>query len=414
MWKKSIQVTKRYSMRALLTLILFLPSCLMAQYCHTDHRFSNSPYFDLQDLVLVEDIVYGQATDWLGQNVVLDLDIAYPDTLLDPLALKPAIVLFHGGGFKSGDKSQWKADMLGFAQRGFVAYSVNYRLGYDTTSAIDRSRAMYRAQQDAHAALRYIIENAASHQVDTNWLFIGGGSAGAVTSMNLVYGEQSEWNSTIPGIENNLGSLHNNGNTLTHTFSLKGIYNNWGAVSASLIDADEMLPMVSFHGELDTTVEIDSTSDGFLGSRSIHQRLVVNSVCSDLTVKPDGGHGFYPTSLADAFRVERGSCFFRSLFCQNCTTFSSTDKTYPDCAPVISTQEYTSSALSFYPQPVDEILQINGLKGTEMFILYNSAGWIVSSGKLEPQQDWSHLESGLYIMKILTESDILSQKLIKR
>lgn len=66
-----------------------------------------------------------------------------------------------------------------FAKRG--AATINYRLGRDQSNKDDQIVASYRAQQDAIAAMRFIVNNANIARIDTNWLFIGGSSAGAVT-----------------------------------------------------------------------------------------------------------------------------------------------------------------------------------------------------------------------------------------
>ncbi|MBK7412722.1 MAG: hypothetical protein IPI29_09240 [Ignavibacteria bacterium] len=48
-----------------------------------------------------------------------------------------------------------------------------------------------------------------------------------------------------------LGGLHRSGNDLTTTYSIKGVFNNWGGVVESEVDLDEMIPTISFHGGLD-------------------------------------------------------------------------------------------------------------------------------------------------------------------
>ena len=43
--------------------------------------------------------------------------------------------------------------------------------------------AVYPAVRDAKAALRWIIANAKTYHIDTNYITVGGGSAGAVTAI---------------------------------------------------------------------------------------------------------------------------------------------------------------------------------------------------------------------------------------
>ena len=119
------------------------------------------------------------------QKEDLNMDLYYPNEPT-PLA-RPLLVLIHGGAFYNGDKQSVGFPEMGqhFAQRGFVVASINYRLGFRPTGkSIDR--AGYRAVQDAHAALRFLISRADEFQIDTNNIFVAGTSAGAITALNAV------------------------------------------------------------------------------------------------------------------------------------------------------------------------------------------------------------------------------------
>ncbi|MEL7535284.1 MAG: hypothetical protein AAFN10_28565, partial [Bacteroidota bacterium] len=209
---------------------------------------------------------------------------------------------------------------------------IQYRLGWDTSDPLDQLNAAYRANQDARAALRYIVANAETYGVDTDLLFIGGSSAGAVNSLNTVYTTQEEWNNFIPGIEDRLGNLYTSTNDLTNSFKLNAIYNNWGAVFSQYVQEEEMLPMVSFHGDMDQTVPIDSGEYGQIGSRILSQELQQSGLCSDITIEPGGGHGIYRDAAGIAFRVGRASCFFKSVICDNCNDFYAEEKVEADCS----------------------------------------------------------------------------------
>ena len=84
-----------------------------------------------------------------------------------------------------------------------------------------------------------------------------------------------------------MGDINNSTNSLTNTFTIKGIFNNWGAVDRDFFEIAEALPTISFHGDADPTVNVDS---GFgascvnpfytYGTNMIHQRLTQWGVCS--------------------------------------------------------------------------------------------------------------------------------------
>lgn len=75
---------------------------------------------------------------------------------------------------------------IGLARRGFVAATIDYRKGWDSSIPTEQVKAGYRVQQDANAALRFAVENADLVNIDTNWMFIGGQSAGSIGSFFTV------------------------------------------------------------------------------------------------------------------------------------------------------------------------------------------------------------------------------------
>ena len=184
----------------------------------------------------------------------------------------------------NGSKENMANYCTEFAKRGFVAATINYRLGWDTSNKSNQILATYRAQQDANAALRFVVKNANKAKVDTDWLFIGGSSAGAVTSLGTIYLTEDEWETEVPGITALLGALDGSGNNINTTFELQGIFNNWGMTLDSGIDPAELLPSIAFHGVLDNTTPIGTgttfpISPVFSGSGSIHNYLLANGVC---------------------------------------------------------------------------------------------------------------------------------------
>ncbi|MEM9687162.1 MAG: alpha/beta hydrolase [Bacteroidota bacterium] len=301
-------------------------------FCTNDSRFTESDFFSDLEIDSLTNIVYGNAIDWEGNDTELLIDAYFPDSEMDELSNRPAVMLIHGGGYQSGHKEDWADECFEFAKKGFVAFTIKYRLGWDDNEPIDQFRASYRANQDARAALRFIVDNADQYGVNTDWIFIGGGSAGAVSALDIVYITQDEWNAFFPGIEAALGNLDTSGNNLNNTYSIKGVFNNWGGTIEDYMQPEEMLPMISFHGELDTTVPIDSGMQGFIGSRAISNTLEDNGICFDLTVEPDGEHGIYLNPLGTIFRVGRASCFFKSMMCDNCNNFYAEEVIEANCS----------------------------------------------------------------------------------
>ncbi|MEZ5137307.1 MAG: alpha/beta hydrolase [Acidimicrobiales bacterium] len=135
-----------------------------------------------------------------GADLDLFTDVYQPTG--DTLAKRPAIVWVHGGGFKTGNRTQIGDVAAEWARRGYVTLSISYRLDpgnkcqeYQDGKFTDPvqaeaerarcERAIYAAQNDAFSALGWLRRHAAEFKVDTSRLVVAGSSAGAVTALNV-------------------------------------------------------------------------------------------------------------------------------------------------------------------------------------------------------------------------------------
>lgn len=387
---------------------------IVAQYCTEDNRFTEKEYFSIAQIDSTFDLTYGSALNWQNSNEDLKLDIYYPSINQDNLSERPFVLIIHGGSFLIGDKADWRFVCREFAKRGFVVATINYRLGYDDNESNGLKKAIYRAHQDASASIRFIIQNQDLYKIDTSALFIGGGSAGAYTSLNVIYTSQQEWEYTYLGISNLLGDLDNSGNLFNHSYKFKGVFNNWGSTVGAFIEHENMLPMISFHGELDDIVDVDTTLNGVYGSRKIHEVLLKKNICSDLTIKTDGGHVIYSDKEGSIFRVGRASCFFKSIFCDNCTDFYSTNYIPANCSETNSLLEKNETKhYSIYPNPFNANLNINNLVGNESIILSNYLGQQLYVGQNISEVNTKELNKGIYFLTISSQNSKETFKLIK-
>ena len=91
------------------------------------------------------------------------------DTYLAPGARR-AVVLVHGGGFHSGSKESLDPTALRFAQNGWTAFSISYRLVPPAP--------WYAAKRDALAAVRWVRAHSNRFGFDPQRLAVFGTSAG--------------------------------------------------------------------------------------------------------------------------------------------------------------------------------------------------------------------------------------------
>jgi acetyl esterase/lipase len=82
----------------------------------------------------------------------------------------PAVVLVHGGGWKSGNKSQMEAIAIAMAAKGYSCFTIEYRLSLE---------AIYPAAvQDIKEAIQFIRKNANLYNVDETKVALVGCSSG--------------------------------------------------------------------------------------------------------------------------------------------------------------------------------------------------------------------------------------------
>jgi len=115
---------------------------------------------------VLQDIQYGSAG---GERLLLDV--------YEPPAqsgqIHPAVVLIHGGGWTSFDKSTMRTMGQFLSREGFVAFAVDYRL-------FDGKKNRWPDQlDDVELAVRWIRANAAKYNVNPDRIGAFGHSAGA-------------------------------------------------------------------------------------------------------------------------------------------------------------------------------------------------------------------------------------------
>lgn len=189
------------------------------------------------------------------RDIDLKMDIYQPQD--DTSKLRPFIMFIHGGAFFNGDKAsetytKWSTH---FAAMGFVVASINYRMGF-LPSADQIDCAGYRAAQDAHAAMRYMVHYASKYRINTDWIFVGGTSAGAITALNLAFMRNKNRPQSTKGnlFKSDLGDIESVSPQYKENFSIKAVANMWGAVHDINMIANAKTSIISFHGDADNIV----------------------------------------------------------------------------------------------------------------------------------------------------------------
>ena len=169
--------------------------------------------------------------------LALEMDIYRPKD--DGSESRPLLLMMHGGSFLFGNKGE--AGQTGwcehFASLGYVAVSIDYRLGWHATKK-DFRQAEQRALEDAESALQYLLRQK-DLRIDPQRIFVAGTSAGAMTALGLAYGTAGE----APP---------------ERDFRIRAVANLWGSVHDLSVLERARIPILSFQSVKDPVMPYDT------------------------------------------------------------------------------------------------------------------------------------------------------------
>jgi acetyl esterase/lipase len=321
--RKRIKISAFFFTLSLLFNLFFTPvvnSQLSAQIFRYIHSVFSSLSSDTG-------IVYGtapflQSPYRLENNTVTDslrMDIFWPAD--DTLSHRPAIIFAHSGAFYTGNRNH--DDMLAFcdslSRKGYVTATIDYRQGFElfsTNTPMHATRAVYRAFQDARAAIRFLRAHATQYGIDTTRIYFVGSSAGAFLALHLIYLDKPNEKPAEAGQLTYWDPLYGNqvapdlgpfdvGDYLNVFGQPRAVVSLWGALQDTLlIEPDNTAAVFLIHGESDSVVPFHSGHPfsyplfpEVFGSFTLFLRLQSLSLNNYQTYfVPGVGHEFYGTS----------------------------------------------------------------------------------------------------------------------
>ena len=222
----------------------------------------------------------------IPQPVPLEMAIYKPAG--DASAERPLLLMMHGGSFFIGNKQE--PGQVGwcqyFASLGYVAVSIDYRLGFHALKKEFRE-AELRAVEDADAALEYLLSREDLH-IDRTRVFAAGTSAGAMTALSLafrLYGDRP-----MKEVKPRLSS----------DFRIRAIANLWGAVQDLSVLENARTPILSFQSTTDPVMPYDFgyplglagklLLEPMYGTHAIHEKALELGLRAEHHPCPEHGH----------------------------------------------------------------------------------------------------------------------------
>ena len=168
----------------------------------------------------------------------------------------------------------------------------------DSIKQLQQGIAQYTAQRDAKAALRWIVANASTYGINTDYITVGGNSAGAVTTIALGISNLADFKDEISLEDDPTLSTTN----LAETYDVRSMVYFWGSnAKLDLFEAAYNLEqydrydandpeLFMGHGEAE---DLQTPHEGALELQDIYNSLGLHSELKTL-LTPDGnpaGHG---------------------------------------------------------------------------------------------------------------------------
>lgn len=404
----------------LLLVMLILMTCLLAQRGNAQTRYQDSTFANYT----LDSVTYSSLLPY-------KMDIYQPAG--DAAAVRPVVMLVHGGTFVSGTRADDVTVVRlckDLAHKGYVTVSIDYTLASPITNMLDSTlaaREVFEAIADARAAVRFLYKDAQTtntYKVDTNNIFIGGNSAGGVLAMHYAYVTSiSQFNGRqifLSAVDTIGGTLEGNHGNPGYSSNVKGVIALSGGLDQAYWMTQCGVPMVGAHGSGDVVVPYTCALPLVFGAFNVPLQLcglgsysyyLTNNVpFSETLVFPGAGHVPWDTNVVMYQAVDTLVTGF--LYKEVAGLAPTTCSGFPAGIQSIG----STADLSIYPNPASNVLNIRSTEYITGVSMIDEMGRTVSQSadihSLEYQVNTSGLSSGIYFVKIANGQSTTTRKVI--
>jgi len=410
-------------------------------YC-IKNRFSPEVLFTDGQIHKDSNLVYAVAKHWNNSTMdTLKLDLYYPDASVETLNQRPLIVFAFGGGFLGGTRNDMSFFCKEFAKRGYVAATIDYRLGWNCLNLntavlclcndyISLYNAAYRALEDFNASLRFLSFKSQQYKIDTNNVFVSGGSAGSITALSAAFTSQSEIDAKFSWVHHDYGHIDSTGNQYPRNYKIKGVLDICGALFDTTLMSDNInIPVISFHDSMDCVVNpyheylLNCTGNchnlfAMDGSAIIYSKALKNGTCAELNINPVLGH----CASNYNYIINRASCFFKQLFCNTCQSGRfNNESNYAGCDSLGSNtginQMINHDFISIFPVPASNALNIilRSLERDAYLTISDIHGKQILSEPVSNTQikiSMAIFQNGIYFLTVKSGGNTIREKIV--
>lgn len=241
----------------------------------------------------------------------LKMDIYFPQR--DPNATSPAVVVIHGGAWMSGRRQDMTALATQFAESGFVAATVSYRLApkHKWPAMLD----------DVQTAVRYLRSKAGEYRIDPRRIGATGASAGGHLALLLGFRDTRDGNpAEFKGLSSKVSAVFNifGPTDLRRDFpaTLDSLFETvLGKKKADSLDdirlaspvewiSKSAAPVFTLHGEADPLVPNAQ-------AKWLKEKLDALGIRNEMRIIPKMVHGINPADKTQMDAVLAGIAFVR-------------------------------------------------------------------------------------------------------
>lgn len=393
---------------------------------------------------VTSNIPYGANQTVSGTTQTLTLDFYQPTA--DTSTARPLIIWVHGGSFFGGTKTDVDVVSLSqhFAKKGYACASINYRVGFTPFDSSGIVPALLRAVQDLKASIRFFYKDKLTsnvYKVDTNNIFIGGSSAGAITALHAAYLNKScEINPYINQTTLDAsGGIDGTSGNPCYSSKVNGVINLCGALGKYGWIEPGDLPLCSMHGTADGTVLYGrgKANPGIPmlyldGSRMMYAGTSTMGVSHSFYTWYGAGHVPYAGTNATAlaymdttvnfvrdYLLTRLNCTNPPLQLPNTPAGTVTPYAYTTCTTNVVTQtcfvgikEHTLTNLiqAVYPNPSNDVMKIvftnaNSIHTIQLTDITGKVLRTEVSAEESATIKKNNLAPGIYFLKISNEKN---------